>query len=261
MNEIKTCNGMTSPERSDEASRLKILVVNDDGINADGIVHLAEMACKLGDVWVIAPEEQCSGMSQKLTIHGDLRVKEVDFPVAVKAAWSVGGTPADCVKLGLESLLDFRPDYVFSGVNYGSNTGYDIAYSGTMGAALEAVMNGVPAIAFSRFEKGSYEITDKYILPIARELIAAGQGTGEVWNVNFPSCPGDEYKGILRDRKIAPMSLYHEHYKLAEPVDGCANYLPSSTLISAEDSPLDSDIHAVLTGYISIGKVRAAVLI
>ena len=140
--------------------KLKILLVNDDGISSPGIVHLAEMAMQLGEVWVAAPSSQCSAMSQKLTIFQPLDVEEYDFPLPVAGAYSIGGTPADCVKTALKAVLPVRPDVVFSGINIGYNAGFDIAYSGTVAAAIEAVLNGIPAIAFSAQHDGSYDVTD-----------------------------------------------------------------------------------------------------
>ena len=119
---------------------MKILVVNDDSIHAPGIVLLAKAAMELGEVTVVAPANQCSAMSQRITIRGDMRVDKVqDFPVPVKAAYKVDGTPADCLKIAMQYLLEEKPDYVFSGINDGYNAGFDIAYSGTLGAAFEAV--------------------------------------------------------------------------------------------------------------------------
>ena len=122
-----------------------ILIANDDGIGAEGIARLAAAALPFGRVFVAAPDTQCSGMSQKLTIRGELSVTEAPFPVPVEAAWAIGGTPADCVKAAIKALLPVRLDVVLTGINRGYNAGFDIAYSGTVGAALEAVMNGVPA--------------------------------------------------------------------------------------------------------------------
>ena len=118
--------------------KLNILIANDDGIDSPGIVRLAEAAAKFGSVWVAAPSSQCSGMSQKLTIFGEFPVSRPAFPVSVMDAWSIGGTPADCVKLAVNFLMPVKPDVVFSGINFGYNTGFDIAYSGTVGAAMEA---------------------------------------------------------------------------------------------------------------------------
>ena len=127
---------------------MNILISNDDGIRAEGIARLAAAALPFGRVYVAAPQSQCSGMSQKLTIRGTLAVEQADFPVPVEAAWAVGGTPADCVKAAVKALVPCRPDVVLTGVNQGWNAGLDIAYSGTIGAALEGVMNGIPAILF-----------------------------------------------------------------------------------------------------------------
>ena len=120
--------------------KLKILIANDDGIRSEGIAKLARAAASFGTVWVAAPEHQCSGMSVRLTISekSQMAVYRYDFPVPVEAAWSVDGTPADCVKVALNALLPFRPDIVLSGINDGLNAGLDVAYSGTIGAATEA---------------------------------------------------------------------------------------------------------------------------
>ena len=129
---------------------MKILIVNDDSITAPGIEKLAKAASCLGEVWVVAPEEQCSALSQKLTLREQLTVRKVeDFPVDVAGAYAVGGTPVDCVKVALTYILKEKPDYVFSGINDGYNVGYDISYSGTLGAAFEAVKNGIDLVYIS----------------------------------------------------------------------------------------------------------------
>ena len=104
----------------------KILLVNDDGIRADGLILLARLASRLGEVTVAAPDSQCSAMSHRITVHGELRVKKVDFPAGGVTAYSVSGTPADCVKVALHYLLSEKPDIVFSGINRGYNAGVDI---------------------------------------------------------------------------------------------------------------------------------------
>ena len=151
---------------------MRILVVNDDGIKAPGIHRLAKMAAGLGEVWVVAPDAQCSAMSQRITVRGDLEVKPYDFPVVGVTAYSVGGTPADCVKVALGCLMEEKPDVVFSGINAGYNVGRDILYSGTIGAAMEALCGGVPAIAFSVAEEDECEVLDAYLESVAKELIA-----------------------------------------------------------------------------------------
>ena len=149
---------------------MKIWVVNDDGIDSDGIKVLARHALKFGEVTVIAPVEQCSGMSQRLTIglfeNGKVKrnIKKVPFPVkGVKAAYAVKGTPTDCVIVASEYITE-KPDIVFSGINHGENAGIDILYSGTIGAAMEALVQRIPAIAFSlKWEATGYELVDQEI--------------------------------------------------------------------------------------------------
>ncbi len=240
---------------------MKILIVNDDSIHAAGLAVLAREAMKLGEVTVVAPAHQCSAMSQKISIRGTLAVERVDFPVPVKAAYQVDGTPADCVKVALRYILKEKPDYVFSGINDGFNVGFDIAYSGTLGATFEAVMNGVPAIAFSSAMGGSLETAEQYLAEIARELVQQGQARGEVWNVNFPSIPPREVKGILRERTVAPCPFYKDSYTVEESADGIARLEPKGMpLVSADEAPAGSDAEAVLMGFISIGKVKSVVL-
>lgn len=241
---------------------MKILVVNDDSINAPGLATLAKAAMELGEVWVVAPASQCSAMSQKLTIQAEMKVERVeDYPVPVKEAYRVAGTPVDCVKVALQYILEEKPDYVFSGINDGYNAGFDIAYSGTLGATFEAVMNGIPAIAFSNPGHGSLALPEARLADIARELIRKGQGRGEVWNVNFPAAAPGEEKGILWERSIAPMQFYSENFAVTPLPDGSVSLRGRGVpMTRAEEAPAGTDIEAVLRGYISIGKVKSAVL-
>ena len=241
---------------------MKILVVNDDSIHAPGIALLAKAAMELGEVTVVAPASQCSAMSQRITIRGDMRVDKVqDFPVPVKVAYKVDGTPADCVKIAMQYLLEEKPDYVFSGINDGYNAGFDIAYSGTLGAAFEAVMNGVPAMAFSNAMHSPLDIAETYLVDILRELMKAGQGRGEVWNVNFPAVAPDQLKGILRDRTVAPIQFYSENYRETRLPDGAVALTgQGSPLTEQDETPAGTDVEAVLKGYISIGKIKSALM-
>lgn len=124
------------------------LIVNDDGIRAEGLRVLAAAAARFGEVYVAAPARQCSAMSQRISIYEPLIIRRASFPPSAVCAWSVEGTPADCVKAALRELLPVWPDYILSGVNYGYNTGYDIAYSGTIGAAMEGICSTLSAYLF-----------------------------------------------------------------------------------------------------------------
>ena len=232
---------------------MKILVVNDDSIHAPGIALLAKAAMELGEVTVVAPAHQCSAMSQKITIRGDMRVDQVaDFPVPVKAAYMVDGTPADCVKIAMQYLLEERPDYVFSGINDGYNAGFDIAYSGTVGAALEAVMNGVPAIAFSARENGNPGAAEAYLPVVLEALLARPAEPGRVWNVNFPDCAAAQCKGVLYGRTPAACSFYDNDY--VRTGDALSIRVTNPGPDRCKEG---SDIHAVLHGYVSVGAIRS----
>ena len=232
---------------------MKILVVNDDSIHAPGIALLAKAAMELGEVTVVAPAHQCSAMSQKITIRGDMRVDQAaDFPVPVKAAYMVDGTPADCVKIAMQYLLVERPDYVFSGINDGYNAGFDIAYSGTVGAALEAVMNGVPAIAFSARENGNPGAAEAYLPVVLEALLARPAEPGRVWNVNFPDCAAAQCKGVLYGRTPAACSFYDNDY--VRTGDALSIRVTNPGPDRCKEG---SDIHAVLHGYVSVGAIKS----
>ena len=151
---------------------MRILIVNDDGIKAPGIRKLAELSLQLGEVWVVAPKSQCSAMSQRITLFEDIEVTPEQYSVEGVRAYSVGGTPADCVKVALEYLMPEKPDVVFSGINSGYNTGIDILYSGTVGAAMEALANGIRSFAFSNHNDTNWETADAYLIPLVKELLA-----------------------------------------------------------------------------------------
>lgn len=237
---------------------MKILVVNDDSISAPGIALLAKEAMELGDVWVVAPERQCSALSQKLTLREPLTVKRVEnFPVNVKAAYQVGGTPVDCVKIALEYILEEKPDYVFSGINNGYNVGYDIAYSATVGAAFEAVRNGLSAIAFSAAGDSHLQAAEPYLLPVIRELMETEPEGGSIWNVNFPAMKNTGRAEILRNRLTAPVSMYTEQYIESRQPDGTVMLTCHGIPTPNSRIPAGTDAEAVRMGCISIGQVKS----
>ena len=237
---------------------MKILIVNDDSINAPGIALLAKAAMEFGEVTVVAPARQCSALSQKLTLRETMTLEQVkDFPVAVQAAWKLDGTPVDCVKVALEHLMPKKPDIVFSGINNGYNAGFDIAYSGTLGAAFEAARNGVPAIAFSAASEKHLDAVEDYLPPVIRELMDTKLERGMVWNVNFPSMKAGAPKGILRERIAAEVSMFRETYVETVNPDGTVELTCKGIPTETEKIPKGTDAEAVRMGYISIGKVRA----
>ena len=240
---------------------MKFLIVNDDSIDAPGIVLLAEAAAELGEVWIVAPDQQCSAMSQRLTVRETMTLAPVhDFPVKVQEAYRLGGTPVDCVKVALEYIMPEKPDIVLSGINNGYNVGFDIAYSGTLGAAFEAVRNGIPAIAFSIADDKYLLAARSYIRSILTELVAMTPDRGYVWNVNLPPMKDGTAKGILRDRAVAPTSMFHEKYIADIQPDGTAVLTNKGIPTPDEQIPELTDARAVRDGYISIGKVKCGVM-
>ena len=229
----------------------KILITNDDGINADGIIRLAQAATEFGEVWVIAPDSQRSAMSHSITLRHSVDAWKVDFPVPGVHAYACSGTPGDCVRIGSLNIVPEKPDHVFSGINYGFNAASDIQYSATAGAAFEAAFQGIHTIAFSEDACEIHEVTERYLKEIIAELLNKPLGVNQIWNVNFPGCQLAECNGILRDRKVSTDAFYVDRYiettvsedKVSYMVEGIRNY-------SALEG---TDLKAIFDNYISIG--------
>ncbi len=239
---------------------MKILVTNDDGIRSEGIRLLAETAREFGETIVIGPSVQNSAKSHGITLNEPMKFEEYDIGIEGVKAYSLDGRPADCVRASYLGLFDGEklPDIVFSGVNDGANCGFDIQYSGTVGAAMEAVSQGAQAICFSQMHGEHDDVLRKYIKELAAEFINKKAPEGSVWNINFPSCSIDNYKGILYDRFPAHEAFFVDHYvKKTSPDGGLYVDMESHTVTEAEEG---SDIRAILDGYISVGSVRNNVL-
>ena len=238
---------------------MNILITNDDGINAQGISVLAQAAADFGDVTVVAPAEQCSAMSHRITLSRRMRIEKRGMDIPHVTAYALDGTPADCVKAALDAILQGKPDVVLSGINHGYNVGFDVAYSGTVGAAMEAVMSGIPAIALSQNDVGSFDVARQYLHRILEELLPTAPSDREIWNVNFPT---EHCNGILRDRTVSVGGYYNGTMYVAEE-DGQMHvqYPPLlPTDFSTHPAPEGSDLRAVVNGYISIGRVRCPVM-
>ena len=175
-----------------------ILVTNDDGYNAPGILKLTALMQELGDVTVVAPEDPMSGVGHAITVRNPLRLQMRSKQNGLEI-WSCKGTPVDCVKLGEQIVLRKKPDLVVSGINHGSNAAVNIVYSGTMGAVLESTISGIPSIGFSICDyshNADFSYVDKYIKQIAREVLEKGLPEQTCLNVNIPAVNGADIKGI-----------------------------------------------------------------
>ena len=231
-----------------------ILITNDDGIDSDGLRRLALCAREHGEVWVIAPDGQRSAMSHSINLREPITVRPVAYPVEHVHAYACSGTPADCIRLGLHNILPQKPDYVFSGINYGYNTGSDIQYSATVGAGLEAAWSGIHTVAFSENASPVHEVTEAYLPQLMDRMMHEPLGYNEIWNVNFPGLPLSECKGILEDRQVADCAFYRDSYDEEAQADGSIRYHVNGRY--SEDAPEGTDYRAIVDGYISIGKVR-----
>lgn len=166
-----------------------ILMTNDDGIHASGIKFLYKILKKYADITVAAPYADQSAVSLSRTIRSPLRMEKSPWSDPEEDIWCVTGTPIDCVKLALSTIVKRRPDIVISGINRGSNSGRNVLYSGTVGAAIESVMQNIPAIAFSCEDYHTdpdYARTEKYIVAILRYVLNHPLPEGTLLNVNFP---------------------------------------------------------------------------
>lgn len=231
-----------------------ILITNDDGIDSDGIIRLARAATKYGKVWVIAPDGQRSAASHMITLRTSILVRKVDFPVEGVEAYATDGSPADCVRFGMLNIVKGKTDVVFSGINYGYNSGTDIQYSATVGAAMEAATVGVHAIAFSECMCEEHETADAYLDRVIEELIDAPLGDNQIWNVNFPKGTAAECKGIIRDRSVARNAFYKDKYDEEVLADGTLRLTVNGTYY--EDALDGTDVKAIIDHYVSIGIIN-----
>ncbi|AMM25834.1 5'/3'-nucleotidase SurE [Variovorax sp. PAMC 28711] len=231
---------------------MKILISNDDGFQAPGIVALHAALQDIADVEVIAPEQNNSAKSNALTLAAPLYVRE-----AHNGFRFVTGTPADCVHIALKGLLDYKPDLVVSGINNGANMGDDTIYSGTVGAAMEAYLFGIPAIAFSQIEKGwahvdaAAQIARLLVQRIERERML--DGPAFLLNVNIPNKPLDQLKPL----KVCRLGRRHAAEKVItqESPRGETMYWIAGAG-GAKDSGEGTDFHATAAGHVALTPLQ-----
>lgn len=235
---------------------MKILVSNDDGINALGIKVLATAMQELGEVYVVAPERNQSATGHAVTMHTPLRSKKVDLFGDKIKSWWVNGTPADCVKLGIENLMEDRPDLIVSGINMGENLGTDVIYSGTVSAAVEGAIFGIPAIAFSYEEHAARDMSDaaKAAKEICKKVLSQGVPKNHIFNVNIPKMKSlDDLQGI----KITKLGvkIYQNNFEERRDPKGDVYYWLAGELVQQPEDK-DTDIFAVKNKYISITPIN-----
>lgn len=231
-----------------------ILVTNDDGITAPGLRALVNYMKDLGDVVVVAPDSPQSGMGHAITLNTTLYSKKMklDHENGAKEEYSCSGTPADCVKMALQELLDRKPDICVSGINHGSNSSINVIYSGTMSAAIEAGIEGIPAIGFSLCDyswNADFSAAEESIKKIVSEALSNGIPQGVVLNVNIPKLEAKEIKGIKVCRQ-ARANWKEKFDKRTNPMG--KDYYWLTAEFELLDKGEDTDEWALANGYISV---------
>ena len=232
-----------------------ILVTNDDGITSPGIKNLIEAAKGLGKVVVVAPDKAQSGMGHAITIGNPLRMDKVDMFGDVEA-WQTSGTPVDCVKLAVDKILHRKPDLCISGINHGANHSINVIYSGTMSAAMEASIESIPSIGFSlldyRFD-ADFSAAKFFANKIIKTVLANKLDKHLLLNVNFPSVPKKEIKGIMVCKQA--YAKYKEEFDERLDPHGKKYYWLTGEFINYDNAE-DTDVWALKNNYVSVVPVQ-----
>jgi 5'-nucleotidase len=231
-------------------SRTRILITNDDGYHADGIVALEAVLSEIGDVYVVAPESEMSGASHSLTLARPLRIRQRN-----ERHWTVDGTPTDCVVMALNQILpkDELPHICCSGINHGANLGDDATYSGTVAGALEATILGVPGLAFSLVAYRDHDFTESARIAgeITQKAIAEGIPDGTLLNVNVP-------KGVPAGMRVTKQGFKSARPVISEHIDPRGKlYYWIGEERSGFHAQGGTDFEAIDEGYVSITPMRS----
>jgi 5'-nucleotidase len=233
-----------------------ILVTNDDGISAPGIRALIEVMAEIGTVVVVAPDSPQSATGHSITINDTLYINKVSKENDVIQEYSTSGTPVDCVKLAVNEILKRKPDLCVSGINHGSNSSINVIYSGTMSAAVEAGIEGIPAIGFSLLDyswNADFEPIKSYIRTITLEVLENGLPESVILNVNFPKLEKKEILGIKICRQAK--ALWIEKFDKRQTPQGRDYYWLTGEFVN-QDKGEDTDEWALANGYVSVVPVQ-----
>ncbi len=231
-------------------TRPRILITNDDGYNADGILALEAGLSQIGDVFVVAPEAEMSGASHSLTLARPLRIRQID-----ERHWAVDGTPTDCVTLALNQILapDLRPHICCSGINHGANLGDDATYSGTVAGALEATILGIPGLAFSLTAYSNHDFTEsvKVAMELTQKALAEGIPAWTLLNVNVP-------KGVPAGIRITKQGFKSARPVISEHIDPRGKlYYWIGELREGFRAEGGTDFEAIDEGFVSVTPMRS----
>lgn len=233
-----------------------ILVTNDDGITAPGVRALIEVMAEIGEVVVVAPDKPQSAMGHAITINSTLYLNKISKEGAKITEYSCSGTPVDCVKLAVNEILKKKPDLCVSGVNHGSNSSINVIYSGTMSAAVEAGIEGIPAIGFSLLDydwNADFDAIKPFIKKITLEALENGLPKDVVLNVNFPKLKKENIKGIKICRQAK--AIWAEKFDKRVTPQGKDYYWLAGEFVNL-DKGEDTDEWALANDYISVVPVQ-----
>jgi 5'-nucleotidase len=253
--------GKTIPKKK-SASSVKgrnskpvILITNDDGIMAPGIMNLVEAVKDLGKIVVVAPDKPQSGMGHAITIGQPLRMQKVNVFGDIEA-YSCTGTPVDCVKLAVDKVLHRKPDLCLSGINHGANHSINVIYSGTMSAAVEAAIESIPSAGFSLLDysiEADFAGSRKYARKIVEEMLSTPLDKHTVLNVNIPPMPANHLKGLKICRQA--YAKYEEDFIERQDPHGRKYYWLTGEFVNF-DKGTDTDVWALANGYVSVVPVQ-----
>ena len=233
---------------------MKILITNDDGINSPLLKKLVIIAKQFGEIYVVAPDTQRSAVSHGFTYTRPVCLKEYSIGVENVKSYACDGLPADCVRVGIGSIVPGGPDLVLAGINNGFNIGADIQYSGTVAAAMEAAFVGVQAIAVSLASNGFSETVDEYLPMLLKECIEKPLARNQVWNINFPECTLAECGGIRRNCVVSNDLFYDDGYMTEDVGDGKTAY--SIVARRIWNATPGTDLAAIVENCIAVGIVN-----
>ncbi len=231
-------------------------MTNDDGVNAGGLLALIELVRPMGRLFVIAPEEGQSGMSHAITVKNPIRIRKVKEEEGL-TVYSSNGTPVDCIKLALSKLLDRKPDMILSGINHGSNSSTNVIYSGTMAAALEGCINGIPSIGFSLLDhspEASFRSAREYAGIILEKTLEKGLPEGICLNVNIPVNAVQKIRGIRVCRQNK--GVWMEEFEHRTDPRSRDYFWLTGEFRNLEPEAVDTDEWALENNYVSIVPVH-----
>lgn len=245
----------TSPAAGKDRERPVILITNDDGVTAPGIMNLVEAVKDLGTIVVVAPDKPQSGMGHAITIGQPLRLQKVNMFGDIEA-YSCTGTPVDCVKLAVDKVLHRKPDLCLSGINHGANHSINVIYSGTMSAAVEAAIESIPSAGFSLLDysiDADFTGAREYARMVVKKLLAGPVDKHTVLNVNIPALPAELLKGFKICRQA--YAKYEEDFIERQDPTGKMYYWLTGEFVNF-DKGTDTDVWALANGYVSIVPVQ-----